>query len=51
MVIIFSKSGKLCSLSHFETACRDTPTLPASSSCEIQFVFYFVIILSPYWIS
>ena len=50
MVIIFSKSGKLCSLSHFETACRDTPILPASSSCEIPFVFLKYCILSAMFI-
>ena len=44
-------SGVLCSDSHLETACLDTPTLSASSSCEIPLLFRRCCILSAIFIS
>ena len=44
--MIFSMSGVLCSLSHLDTDCRDTPIMFASSSCEMPFCFLKLRILS-----
>lgn len=44
-------SGVLCSDSHLETACLDTPTLSASSSCEIPLIFRKCCILSAIFIA